>query len=713
MTNQMSSKLLAPISRRARLVPPPAAAPAEAEIDLVALGRTLWRGKVWIALSVALFAAAGWLWATRIAVPHYTAQSTVVLEPRQASVVDLESVVSGLGADQMSVNTEAEVLISRRLMERVSQRLDLVADPEFNPWAGVAGVAGTPEAPAPGRQRDAAIRKVRQVFSVVNLRASYVFQITAVTTDPAKSAALANTLAQVYVEDQLQVKFDATQAATGWLTERVAALKTELEASETAVQAFVADTDLVSPEALEALSRQLKDTRARIEDLAATRDAAAAGRDALSAAIARGDTSAIAAAADESRFPLATDATDVADTDTTAATDTARITARAEARVRSFEAERARAETQTAALTASAAELTAAYDAQSADLVRLDQMKREAEASRALYEYFLTRLKETAVQQGIQQADARVLSEAAVPVAASSPRTGRLVALMTILGGLAGATFLGLREMTNTGFRTADALETETGHAVFGQIPRIKARTRSGVLDHLVDNPASAAAEAVRNLRTSLILSNVDHPPRVILSTSAMPGEGKTTVAIALAQNFAGLGQRVLLMEGDIRRRVFDAYFDLDRNDGLLSVLAGAKSFEAVVQRIERIGVDVLVGGKSATNAADLFSSARFASLIEGLRHRYDIVIIDMPPVLLVPDTRIVAQRADAVLFAVKWDHTSRAQLAEAIRQFDIAGTQIAGLVLTQIDPKGMKKYGYGGKYGAYGAYQSKYYASP
>jgi len=115
-------------------------------------------------------------------------------------------------------------------------------------------------------------------------------------------------------------------------------------------------------------------------------------------------------------------------------------------------------------------------------------------------------------------------------------------------------------------------------------------------------------------------------------------------------------------------------------------------------------------GGNSATNAADLFSSARFATLIDGLRQRYDTVIIDMPPVLLVPDTRIVAQLADAVLFAVKWDHTSRAQLAEAIRQFDIAGTRITGLALTQIDPKGMKKYGYAGKYGAYGSYQSKYY---
>ncbi len=668
----MSSKHLAPISRRARLLPPLAAAgaaraEAEAEIDLVALGRTLWRGKLWLVLGVALAAAAAWAWATYVAVPHYTARATVVLEPRQASVVDLQSVVSGLGTDQMSVNTEAEVLVSRRLMERVAERLGLAADPAFNPWAGAAGAAvasadasggngaGDGAAPPAAVQRDAVIRRVSAAVSVANKRASYVFEITAVSPDPATSAALANTLARVYVEDQLQVKSDATRAATRWLGERVAALKRELEAGETALQAFAAGTELVSRAALEALSRQLKDTRARIADLAAARDAA-------------GGTG----------------------------TDTAGDTTGAGARI--------------AALTASARELAAAYDAQAADLVRLEQMQRETEASRALYEYFLTRLKETAVQQGIQQADARVLSEAVVPIAASSPRTGRVLVLAMLAGGLVAAAGLILRERLHTGFRTADALEAETGHPVFGQIPRIPAKTRAGVIDHLVAHPAAAAAEAVRNLRTSLILSNVDRPPKVILSTSAMPGEGKTTVAIALAQNFAGLGRKVLLMEGDIRRRVFDAYFDLEHDDGLLAVLAGHKSFEAVVQRAGTIGADVLTGGQGAANAADLFASDRFATLVEGLRQRYDIVIIDMPPVLLVPDTRIVARRADAVLFAVKWDQTSRAQIAEASRQFDIDDTQITGLVLTQISPKDMKKYGYAGKHGPYAGYASKYY---
>jgi capsular exopolysaccharide synthesis family protein len=240
----------------------------------------------------------------------------------------------------------------------------------------------------------------------------------------------------------------------------------------------------------------------------------------------------------------------------------------------------------------------------------------------------------------------------------------------------------------------------------------IPAQSRADVLDHLISNPTSAAAEAVRNLRTSLMLSNVDRPPQVILSTSAMPGEGKTTLALALAQNYARLGRKVLLIEGDMRRRVFREYFALARNNGLRAVLGAEKSFEAVVQHAPALGADVLTGGHSAANAADLFTSERFATLIAGLRQRYEIIVIDMPPVLLVPDARIVARHADAVLFAVKWDHTSRAQVTEAIRQFDLAGTTITGLVLSQIDPGGMKKYGYAGKYGAYGGYAANGYTT-
>jgi succinoglycan biosynthesis transport protein ExoP len=172
------------------------------------------------------------------------------------------------------------------------------------------------------------------------------------------------------------------------------------------------------------------------------------------------------------------------------------------------------------------------------------------------------------------------------------------------------------------------------------------------------------------------------------------------------------MGRNVLLIEGDIRRRVFSQYFDFSQTDGLLAVLSGKRAPGDVVQHVDQLGVDVLSGEDSAVNAADVFSSRRFHDFIDDMRAQYDVILIDTPPVLVVPDARIIAQSADAILFTVKWDDTSRQQVNEAIRQFETSGRPILGFVLGQIDPSGMKRYGYGGRHGAYAAYGSTYYAS-
>ena len=342
----------------------------------------------------------------------------------------------------------------------------------------------------------------------------------------------------------------------------------------------------------------------------------------------------------------------------------------------------------------------------------MQQFSREAEAIRLLYEYFLTRLKETAAQQGIQQADSRILSNAVVAVDAASPKKSLILAMSGILGAMLGVGLVLLNEARNNGFRTARDLEAHAGYTVLGQIPQIPARNRQNILKYLSEKPTSAAAEAVRNLRASVMPSNVDNPPQVIVSTSSVPGEGKTTNSLALAQNLMGLGKSVLLIEGDIRRRTFTQYFDDLPGHGLVSVLSGETSLEESVYRSKDFGADILVGDKTSTNAADLFASDKFKSLIMELRKTYDAIIIDTPPVLVVPDARIIAQVADAVLFTVHWDKTSKPQVDESLRMFHNSNQRITGLVLAQINPKRMKAYGYGGRYGAYAGYGAKYYTN-
>ncbi|WP_370302655.1 polysaccharide biosynthesis tyrosine autokinase, partial [Pseudooceanicola sp.] len=294
----------------------------------------------------------------------------------------------------------------------------------------------------------------------------------------------------------------------------------------------------------------------------------------------------------------------------------------------------------------------------------------------------------------------------------SEPRKSLVLAMAGMLGLMLGVGLVLIREARKNTYRTARDLELSTGYTVMGQVPLLPARKRRDTVTYLATKPTSAAAEAIRNLRTSIMLSNVDRPPKVIVTTSSIPGEGKTMLSLALAQNFSGMGKKVLLIEGDIRRRVIGQYLGQAPKDGLLSVLSGTQPLSELVVHDDGIGADILIGEKTSANAADIFSSESFARLLAEAKREYDLIVLDTPPVLVVPDARIIAQNADVILFAVKWDSTSKSQVEEALRMFESVNQRVSGLILNHISPKGMKRYGYGGKYGAYSAYGRKYYVN-
>ena len=689
----------------------------ESEIDLMLLFRTLWRGKNLIVLTTIIAILVGGYYAYSIATPLYTTRAVVMLENRQEQVVDIESVMTGLSGDQATVNTEVEVIRSRGLLEKLVLKLGLLNDPEFNkelqpePVLSVTGVInftrGLLGLPQKEKRQlgerdilDATIDELLKKISVSNIRQSYVFNILATSEDPQKAALIANTLGELYIRDQLEVKFDATAQATEWLTERVTQLQVELEDAESAVKEFVSNTDLVGPESLDALNRQLKDLRERLLKTRAAQLVAQKQADQLRRLAEAGDYEEIVKLRDDRTLRRL-------------------FLAQADANDESFQAFEARlaiilqnADQKTAqivdqinTLRQSIDRLQIQIESQSKDLVELQQLQREAEASRLIYEYFLSRMKETSVQQGIQQADSRVLSYAVVPLRPASPRKAIILFLSAILGVIFGSGMVLLKEYAQNTFRTPEDLEQLSGATVMGQIPIIPARNRKKVLKYLTDKPTSAAAEAIRNLRTSILLSNVDKPPKIIMSTSSIPGEGKTTQSLALAQNLSGLGKRVLLVEGDIRRRTFTEYFELKGKQGLLAVLSGEASLEDVAIYNEDLKADILIGEKSAINAADVFSSDKFHKFLDDLRKKYDYVIIDTPPVLAVPDARVIGQSVDSILYTVKWDSTTRRQVSEGLKSLRSVGAAVTGLVLAQINERGMKRYGYGDSYGAYGDY--------
>ncbi len=704
--------------------PKPTIEDTEGDLDLLQLLNTIWLGKWRILSWVALMVVLAIYYAYFIVTPLYTTTATVALQNRSEKVIDLASPLSALGGDKYTINTETEVIASRELVSQLVDRLKLVEDPVFNydlrppdaSWSPAQAIgvvrswieiliqpATEIEPPlTPAEIREDVITVVQESITIQNLKNSYVFNIRVTTDDPVASARLANGLADIYLDDQVATKYKATEQATIWLSSRVTELALELEAAENAVKSFSAGAELIGAEVLAALNRQLKDRRDRVAEAKAAAAVADAYVKALETAKASGDLKQMAIAADNAALNQIIGRLDIEGARKAFDTRFEPILERARLEV-------LRTSERIATLERSVTELAERIERQSTELLKLQQLEREAAASRQIYEYFLGRLKETSVQQGVHRADSRILSRALVPEEPSKPRKSLIVSVAMFLGFCIGGALVLLREMRHNGFRSARDLEQAIGLTVLAQVPLVPISQRKRLLRYLETKPTSAMAESVRNLRTSVMLSNIDHPPQVIMMTSSLPGEGKTTQSLALAYSFASMGQRVLLIECDIRRRTLQQYFRKRHKLGLISAVSGAVSLEEAVLFNDKLGIDILLAEKSAVNSVDFFSSGRFRTFMDEVRPAYDIIVVDTPPVLLVSDPRVIGQVADAIVYVVRWNMTTQSQVEAGISSLASVDLKVSGISLSQVNIR--KAKGYGRQYSElYGSYGSKYY---
>jgi capsular exopolysaccharide synthesis family protein len=247
---------------------------------------------------------------------------------------------------------------------------------------------------------------------------------------------------------------------------------------------------------------------------------------------------------------------------------------------------------------------------------------------------------------------------------------------------------------------------------VVASLPLIRPGAKRSVVAEVRDRPASPLAEAVRHLRTSILLSNLDHPPKVVMITSAVPGEGKSTTSALLALTGTTAGQSAVVVDGDLRHSALSAMLGGDaaeRGPGLVGVLEGSASLSDAVVTDGTTGLQVLPTGAgdrlTGVNAADVLASQRFHRVVDELRARYDLVVLDTPPTLAVTDARIVSTLVDAVVFAVHWDRTPRAAALDGLRELYSVDAPVIGTTLTLVNEAKAARYAYGG----YGAYYGKY----
>ncbi len=505
------------------------------DIDLLEVFATLWRGKWTILFFSILTGMAGVYYALEVAKPKYWTQARLVLQVNSQQLVDIESVVSGVSTEDQAINTELEIVVSRGLIKRLVADLNLVEDPEFNALLrdpplisrdtiveGFRTILNLPKKEAaPLTEEEIELNVIEAVQGAIAVSAkpnTYIYSINVKTEGKLKSARIANRLAEIYLDDQIQVKFATTEFAVNWLSGRVSTLEAELFEKEDAIKALRAETELVSLQALEGLNIRAKDIRERVEDTqedvttalakAARVEALTADADYQALAEEYGDPALNRLVADLNKSTI-----DPAFQSAEIQTKTARILARLTVLRAQDKAVLDRAVSQSEALQLSYAQILERIEEQNNDLVTLNQLVREADATKVLYETFLARLKETSVQIGLQRADSRILSEA-VPGEQVEPRRTMILAVSVALGGLIGIAILVLRQFLHNGFRSSEELEKFTGRPVIGQIPVIPIRRRSRLMTYLVTKPTSAAAEAIRNLRTSVLLSDIDNPPK-------------------------------------------------------------------------------------------------------------------------------------------------------------------------------------------------------
>jgi polysaccharide biosynthesis transport protein len=711
---------------------PPEVRPTILEEPEGDLGRTvniLWRRKN-IVIGCVVLISAICIAAVYAVTPQYTAESALVIEPRKTNVIDIQSVVSGLPADVSVVRSEVEILQSSAIAGEVVKRLHLDRLPAYNPTLGKASVLDQIQgavsgmlarvgpllgvsAAAPARGASAvmqeAMRRLQSQTDIVNDGRSYYLKIRVTSPDPKLAADLANAYADVYLDQQLQTKFNEIRRANNWLDKHIAELKAKVQASDEAVAAFRtahhligARGETITQAQLGEINQQLITAKAELAKKEANL------RGASGAAIAADP---VTQKLREQLAELVTKEADLAtrykpdhpemlnikaqerDLQREIAAETGRI-------VQGMAGEVAAAKAQVEALQASLVQLQSATAAQGTDDVQLRELQREADANRLVYQDFLNRFKQTTAQADIQQPDARLVAIASPPDQPSFPRKLPLIGAAFVGSLIIGCFAAFATERLDNTFRTGEQIDRIAHVPVLAVVPNVNSAARPQ--DEVVDEPFSVFSETIRMVRTGLRYSSGGAPPKVVMVTSSLPEEGKTVMAISLARSAAFSGVKTLLIDCDLRKPSVAKMLGVTGGRGILSLFDDGGAAD-IIEIDQKSGLHYVTAIEGPPNVQTLLSSKPVEDFFDGLRREYDLIIIDSPPVMAVSDAMILCHLADTSIILVRWAHTPRPVVLGALRNFRAIGGRVSGAVLSRVDLAGHAAYRSGDLVGYYG----------